>query len=233
MLLATQFAAADDDTSWIDGHKGQTVVEIDGRIKWLDKDQISGVPWWLVKVKYYHGDQLVREAQVQAWDGFTGVSEGSGTTGVRNPFTGTYRPRTRIDYFAFLDSRRPDPYMVLGQNAQFQDVFAQVQAFTLESLTLYVYAEGADRFEAEVYSSRTAGYSIDWSQLVPLAKQNDDPPLGLFGKLSGNLKPRTGPLYVHRELEGFPVIVDGAHKWMQFRPDGTWELIDGKVAGPK
>lgn len=233
LCLLPTLAVADDEASWVDGHKGQTVVEVNGRVKWLNNDDIVGVPWWFVKVKYYHGAQLVRETEVQAWDGFTGVSEGSGTTGVRNPYTGSYKPRTRIDYFAYLDSRQPDSSVVLGQNAQYQDVFAQVQAFTLGRLTLYFYAEGADRFEAEVYSCRTPGYTLDRSQLIPLATQNEDAPPILFGELKGELKPRIGPLYVHRELEGFPVIVDGEKKWMQFRPDGTWELLDGKVAGLK
>jgi hypothetical protein len=163
------------------------------------------------------------------------VNEGSGTYGVRNPFTGKHKPRTVINYFVYLDSRKPDATAVLGQDPRYQDVLAQVQAFTLGGLTVYAYAEGADRFEAEVYSTHTPGYTLDRTQLIPVAKQNDDAPLTLYGRLSGALRPRPAPLTVERELHmtGFGQDDEGNQYVLLIHPDGSIEHVKAKELGYK
>jgi hypothetical protein len=230
MSLFPGLAAAERDVaSFLEQHKGQTLVEINGRVKWLENEQIAGVPWWLVKVKCYKGTQVIAQTELKVWDGHTGQAEGSSTRGYRNPYTGQLTPKTRIGYFVYLDSRKPDPYVVLGQDPPYQDLLAQVQAFTLGKLTLYVYAEGADRFEAEVYASQTPGYALDRTQLIPLATQKADPPLQLFGKVESMLTRRTGPLYVRRFLQ--PVTTNGKSGYIIIRPDGSVEVIEAKQAG--
>jgi hypothetical protein len=218
-------ARAADEAPFVSGHKGETLVEVNGHVKWLTAEELSGLPWWLVKVQCYRGADVVGETELQVWDGYTGVAEGSSTHLRLNPYTGRRTPKTRIGYFVYADSRRPEPYFVAGADPHYRDLLARVPAATLGPLTLYVYCEGADRFEAQVYQSRTAGYSLDRTPLIPLAQLNDDTEPTLYGRLSGQLTGLAQPLYILRPLIFSPTSVNGKGLIMLHRPDGSIELV--------
>ena len=228
ILMLPAPASAADGQNFISGHEGQTMVQIGDRITWLDNDQIAGQSWWVVKVKCYRGDRVAGETELQVIDGYTGNSRGESTRGYWNPRTGQMKYKTRLNFFVYLDSRHPDPYVVTGQDPEYQDVLAQVQAFSLGPLTLYVHSQGADRFEAELYSSHGAGYTLDSSLPIPRATQNDDAPLTFVSELKGALQPRDTPLvYDHYKPIG---VIDGDGRLHYYlpQPDGSYNRVQPK-----
>jgi hypothetical protein len=211
-------ALAADTPIYIPGHEGQTLVELNGRITWLDQVQIDGTKTWFIELKCFYGETLVKESGLSAVDGYTGFAQGSSGTFSRNPYTGRYQHRSRYGFLAFIDARDPDHYLLTGSDLFLQPLLAQAKAFAYGDLVLYVHCEGADRFEARIYSSSTPGYSIDDTRPIPIATRLDAMPRQPDGQLRGSLDPNAPPIYGK--------LQDRLHGTLMATEDGGLMIID-------
>jgi hypothetical protein len=227
VACAPHFAHAADDE-----HTGQTLVEINGQLRWLNESQIDGPAWWIVKVKCFKGDADAGTSETQILDGYTGHAEGTTYRGYRNPYSGQLTYKTRANYLVYVDARHPGQAVSSLEDAAWEPTLAQIQSCSFGDLKLYVYSAGADRFEAEIYSSKAPGYNLDSSEPgPPIANQQDDQPVILVGKITGALKPRTTPLFVHpSEPPRIPLIDSNGTMWVQ-DGNGKYTKIEHQLTG--